>query len=73
MTDTSNTPATHKPTISGSDRIGYRIREACQVVPCSKAHLYRLAKAGKIEIKKVGGLSIVTAKSLRAMVEGEAA
>ena len=69
MTTTTDTPAV----TLDADRLGFTIPEACRVVPCSKAHLYRQIKAGRLALRKIGGRSIIPAKSLRAMVEGEAA
>lgn len=66
-TDTTN------PITLDADRLGFTVPEACRVIPCSRAHLYRQIKAGRLVLRKVGGRSIIPAKSLRALVEGEAA
>lgn len=52
---------------SGSDieRLGYTIPEVCRIVPCSRATVYRLINQNKLELLKIGGRSIIPARSLR--------
>lgn len=50
---------------------GYSIEGARQQLgDCSRAHIYRLAAQNKLELVKVGGRSIITGRSIKALLEG---
>ena len=51
-------------------RLAYRISEAAQAVRISSATIYRLIAAGKLKTVKIGGIRLISAKSLRALVDG---
>lgn len=61
------TSANRQPT-----KLGYSIREACQVTSLGRTKLYALIGAGRLGVTRVGGRTIVHADSLNALLaEGE--
>lgn len=58
-----------KPTV---ERLAYTIDEAAEATTCSRATIYRAIQAGRLEARKIGAKTVVSATSLRRMV-GEAA
>jgi excisionase family DNA binding protein len=50
------------------ERISYTLRNAANVLDISTATLRRLEKAGKLRFIKVGGRTLVDARSLHALV-----
>jgi hypothetical protein len=40
-----------------------------QLGDCSRAHVYRLVNRGLLELKKVGGRSVITGRSIQALLE----
>ena len=63
MNDISTAPL---PNIPG-ERIAYTLQNASGVVDLSVATLRRLEKAGRLRFIKVGGRTLVCAKSLHAL------
>lgn len=53
--------------------LAYSINDAVRVSSIGRTRLYSLISDGKIEARKIGRRTLVTAKSLRALIEGEAA
>lgn len=53
--------------------LAFTISEACRVSGLGKTSIYRLVNEGKLELRKVGNRSLITARSLRHLIEGEAA
>ncbi|MFN3619609.1 helix-turn-helix domain-containing protein [Sphingorhabdus sp.] len=51
--------------------LAYTINDAARVSGLGRTTLYKLAGEGKIELRKIGARSIITASSLRALIEGE--
>lgn len=49
----------------------YTFEEAAELLRCSRAHLYRLAKAGHLKVTKIGHRSIIPATEIqRVLIEG---
>lgn len=57
-------------TISASERIALRIRDASIVSGLSRSTLYELLKAGKIRTVKIGGRRLILRDSLEALLLG---
>ena len=53
------------------ERWAYSITEVGALTSLSRATLYRLEKAGKLRVVKVGGRMLVPADSLRKLLEGD--
>jgi len=51
-------------------KLGYSIREACQVTSLGRTKLYALINAGRLRVTRVGGRTIVHADSLHALLAG---
>lgn len=49
----------------------YRVREACSLLTISPASLYRLAKAGKVTLVKIGGRTVVPQAEVVRLLSGE--
>lgn len=54
----------------GDQVVAFNVAGACQVLGISRSSLYPLMAAGKLDARKLGGRTIVTAESLRAYVAG---
>ena len=54
------------------DALSYRVKEASRVSGIGVTKLYALMKEGRLEKRKVGGMTLIPASSLRALVEGDA-
>jgi Helix-turn-helix domain len=53
--------------------LAYSIADAARVAPFKKTRLYELIAEGKLVSRKVGRRRFITAESLRALIEGQAA
>jgi hypothetical protein len=53
--------------------IAFSIKDAIRVSSLSRTTLYRLHKAGRLEIRTVGARKLVMADSLKRVIEAEAA
>lgn len=53
-------------------RLGYSIREACEVSSLGRTTLYSHISSGRLKVTRVGGRTIVQAKALHALISGEA-
>ncbi|MBV9288216.1 MAG: helix-turn-helix domain-containing protein [Hyphomicrobiales bacterium] len=62
--------AAETATISGTERIALRIRDASIVSGLSRSTLYELLKAGKIRAVKIGGRRLILRESLEALLLG---
>ena len=51
-------------------RIGFSIKEACQVSSLGRTTIYAHIASGRLRAVRVGGRTIIPADSLRALVEG---
>jgi len=55
--------------MNANDKIAYTVPEAMAAIGIGRTFLYRLASEGKIDLRMVGGRTLVTAASLRRLVE----
>jgi len=56
------------------DKIAYTVPEALAAIGIGRTNFYKLAREGKIDLRKIGGRTVVTAASLHRLVdEAEAA
>ena len=55
-------------------KIAYTVPEAIAAIGIGRTNLYKLAKEGRLDLRKVGGRTVVTASSLHRLIdEAEAA
>ena len=59
--------------IAADDRISYTLRHASDAVDLSIATLRRLNKAGRLRFIRIGGRTLVCARSLHALTTGQTA
>lgn len=52
--------------------LAYSIAEACRVTSIGRTRLYALIAEGRLEARKIGRRTLITASSLRALIEGQA-
>ena len=57
---------------TASEPLAYSVAEAVRVSSIGKTRLYGLAKEGRLEMRKIGGRTLIPAASLRALIDGEA-
>ena len=55
---------------SSESSVAFNVAGACRALGVGRSSLYLLMAAGKLDARKLGGRTIVTATSLRAYVEG---
>lgn len=60
-------------TVPLSEALAYSPKEAARVSGLGLTTVYRLINEGILERRKVGTRSLIPARSLRALIEGEAA
>lgn len=53
--------------------LAYTIPDASRVSGIGRTSIYKLASEGKLELRKIGSRSLITASSLRSLIEGRAA
>ncbi|GGG34042.1 hypothetical protein GCM10010964_22480 [Caldovatus sediminis] len=58
------------PDGAGLAPLAYRVRAAERVSGLSRATLYRLARAGKLRLVRVGRATLIPAEALRALLDG---
>lgn len=51
------------------EKIAYTVPEACAAIGIGRTNLYKLASQKKVDLRKVGGRTVVTAASLHRLVE----
>lgn len=51
-----------------SHKIAYTVPEALAAIGIGRTNLYSLAKEGKIDLRKLGGRTLVTAESLHRLI-----
>ncbi len=56
----------------GPGKLAYSIREACAASSLSRSTLYSHISAGRLQVVRVGGRTVVPADSLRALLTGQA-
>lgn len=54
--------------MSITESLGYSVKSAAAAVPCSRAEIYRLLQAGKLEARKSGRRTIIMAESLKQFI-----
>ncbi len=56
------------PRLYGTDPLTVRIPEACRLTGIGRSKLYELIAEGRIEIVKVGGMTLVSFESLKRLI-----
>ena len=51
------------------EKIAYTVPEALAAIGIGRTNFYKLARDGKIDLRKVGGRTLATAASLRRLLE----
>lgn len=54
-----------------SDALSYRVKDASRVSGIGVTKLYALMKEGRLEKRKVGGMTLIPAASLQALIDGD--
>lgn len=49
--------------------LAYSIEEACRVSSLGRTNLYRFIREGKLDVRKLGGRTLVPAASLRRLID----
>ena len=52
-----------------SQKIAYTVPEALAAIGIGRTNFYKLAREGRIDLRKVGGRTLVTAESLRRLID----
>lgn len=52
-----------------AEKIAYTVPEALAAIGIGRTNFYKLAGEGKIDLRKVGGRTLVTATSLHRLIE----
>lgn len=52
--------------------LAYSVAEACKVSSIGKTYLYQLINEGRLQTCKIGKRTLISARSLRVLIEGEA-
>ena len=52
--------------------LAYSIADAVRVTSIGRTKLYALIGAGQLEVRRIGGRTLIPAASLRALIAGEA-
>lgn len=56
--------------VTSPEPLAYSVAEACRVSSIGKTRLYALINEGKLRATKVGKRTLISAASLRALIEG---
>lgn len=51
-----------------TSKLAYTVEEACDAIGIGRTKLYALANEGRIDMRKVGGRTVVTVESLRRLL-----
>lgn len=54
------------------EAIAFRVKDASRVSGIGVTKLYALMKEGRLEKRKIGGMTLIPAASLQALIEGDA-
>lgn len=57
---------------SNTPPLGYSVREACRISSLGRTTIYGHIAAGRLKVTRVGRRTIVSAESLRGLIEGGA-
>ncbi|WP_294121009.1 helix-turn-helix domain-containing protein [Sphingomonas sp.] len=55
--------------MNNSPKIAYTVPEAMSAIGIGRTFLYRLAKQGRLDLRRVGGRTLVTAASLQRLID----
>lgn len=55
--------------MNNSLKIAYTVPEAMAAIGIGRTFLYRLASEGRLDLRKVGGRTLVTAASLQRLID----
>ena len=55
--------------MNNPDKIAYTINEAMAAIGIGRTFLYRLGNEGRLDLRKVGGRTLITAASLHRLIE----
>lgn len=64
---------THSVAKLDPEILAYRVKDASRVSGIGVTSLYNMMNDGRLEKRKVGGMTLIPAASLRALLEGESA
>lgn len=53
-----------------TEPLAYSVDDACRVSSLGKTKLYELINEGQLQVRKVGKRTLISAASLRALIEG---
>lgn len=55
--------------MNGPEKIAYTVPEALAAIGIGRTNLYKLAAQGKLDLRKVGGRTLVTAASIHRLID----
>lgn len=55
--------------MNSDTKLAYTVPEALAAIGIGRTHFYRLANEGRLDLRKVGRRTLVTAASLRRLIE----
>lgn len=55
--------------MTNKDKFAYTVDEACAAIGIGRTKFYALCTQGKIDLRKIGGRTVATAKSLQRLVD----
>jgi excisionase family DNA binding protein len=61
------------PEIRPQDRLAFHLNDACVATGLSRSTFYKLAKAGKLRLTRVGGRTLILKADLDLLVHGKEA
>lgn len=61
-----------KPIAKPEEAIAYRLKDVPRVAGISRSQAYKLVAEGKLELRKIGASSLITADSLRRLFDNAA-
>jgi hypothetical protein len=51
------------------EKLAYTVPEALAAIGIGRTNFYKIAREGRLDLRKVGGRTVVTAVSLRRLIE----
>jgi hypothetical protein len=51
------------------EKLAYTVPEALAAIGIGRTNFYKIAREGRLDLRKVGGRTVVTAASLRRLIE----
>lgn len=55
---------------TNNDKVAYSIAEACKASSLGRTTLYSAIAAGRLQVRRVGGRTIISTEDLRAFIRG---